>query len=306
MDELALVRDLRSGAAVPEDARERVRARLLEVVGTESGRPPGSRRSMPVRAPLARLVGVGLAAAATVLGVLSAIPGAGPLGLFHDRAQPPVARAAAALSGPDGTIVHVLAIGAFTSSDGSQATLRIESWRQSSPPFDSRQIVTFDGGSSRPELATVEGVREFYDQRTNTIFILPAQQSTGKQAEPPARSDLDPLAPEFTLEKLRALLTSGRAREDGRTTLGGRDVIRIVTSSPRTTLLVDATTYKPIEWQVPAGDPLGQALTMHFRAYEWLPPTTSNKALLSLRAQHPEAAVRTAPIDRGETRASGK
>ena len=60
------------------------------------------------------------------------------------------------------------------------------------------------------------------------------------------------------------------------------------------TLLVDAHTYEPIEWRVIAQ---GRVVTMRVRTYEWLRATRENRALLSLRAQHPGAGVRVAPTD---------
>jgi len=311
MDELMLVQGFRADLGnVPAGARERVRARLLEIVEGESASEARSTRRLNIGPRWSlRLVAVSVVTAGIVLGLLSALPDSGPLSLLPGGGSSPVARAAAALTGPEGTIVHLRASVISTNLDGGTATRPVEIWQQSSPPFDSREVV-LRGGAFRPELATVDGVREFYDPRTNTIYTVPSQKPTdgqsGRAAEGRGGPDLDPLAPDFSVEKLHALLTSGQAREDGRVTVDGRDAIRIVSSVPAMTLLVDANTYKPLEWRVPAARPTGRALTIRFETYEWLRATEANAALVSLSAQHPGASRRTAPIDRAETDAGTK
>jgi hypothetical protein len=300
MDELMLVRSFRAERSVSADAQERVRARLLQIVDGESASEarPGRALRLRRRGSL-RMVAVSLVAAGIVFGLLGALPDSGPLSLLPGGGSSAVARAAAALTGPDGTIVHVRADVLVTNVDGSTATRPVEIWQQSSPPFDSREVV-LRGGGFRPELATVDGVREFYDPQTNTIYTAPSRTPAGepgKPAEARDGSDLDPFAPDFSVEKLRALLGSGQAHEDGRVSVDGRAAIRIVSSASDMTLLVDADTYKPLEWHVAAASMAGHALSMRFETYEWLPATEANAALVSLSAQHPGATRRTSPID---------
>jgi hypothetical protein len=89
-------------------------------------------------------------------------------------------------------------------------------------------------------------------------------------------------------ESLLRLLRSGDARVDGRLPVDGREAIRIV-SRLKTTLLVDAGSFEPIEWrQVFDG---GIVVTTRFEAYERIAATKANKALLSVRAQHPDAKI---------------
>jgi hypothetical protein len=307
MDELMLVRGFRTDRGVPADAQERVRARLLQIVDGETAPDVRSVRGLRIRPRWSlRMVAVTVVAAGIAFGLLGALPESGPLSLLPGGGSSAVARAAAALTGPEGTIVHARASVTVTSVDGGTATRPVEIWQQSSPPFDSREVV-LRGGAFRPELATVDGAREFYDPRTNTIYTVPSQRPTDGQLVKPAGSGgalrLDPLAPDFSVEKLHTMLASGRAHEDGRVSIDGRDAIRIVSSAPEMTLIVDADTYKPLEWQVPAA---GHALTMRFETYESLPATAANAALVSLSARHPGAIRRTAPTDGAGTDAATK
>jgi hypothetical protein len=308
MDELMLVRGFRADRGVSADAQERVRVRLLQMVDGESESDVRSTRGLRIRSRWSlRMVAVSLVAAGIAFGLLGALPNRGPLSLLPGGGSSAVARAAAALAGPGGTIVHVRASVTVTSVDGSTATKPVEIWQQSSPPFDSREVV-LRGGAFRPELATVNRVREFYDPRTNTIYTVPSQtppgDSAGKPPEGSGGPDLDPIAPDFSVERLRSLLSSGQAHEDGRVIVDGRDAIRIASSAPEMTLIVDADTYKPLEWHVPAAGATGHALTMRFETYESLPATEANAALVSLSGQHPGATRRA--VDGAGTDAASK
>jgi hypothetical protein len=224
------------------------------------------------------------AIAAVTLGVLSTVPGSGPS---------VVERAAAAIGASDGSIRHVVAVTTGTNPDGRAVTWRMESWQQTVSPFNERQIVI--AGNRRLEVATVDGVPQLYDAATNTIFTTPPQTSTDvpptKDSAPAkARGEVEQLdgGVDRYRAKILALLQSGKVREDGRVTVDGRDAIRIVSTAADVILLVDAGTYEPIEWR------LGGSTT-RFPAYEHLAASDANEALLSLRAQHPDATVDADP-----------
>jgi hypothetical protein len=93
-------------------------------------------------------------------------------------------------------------------------------------------------------------------------------------------------------------------REEGPVTVGGREVIRLVSSVLNATLVVDAQSYEPVEWITVSDD--GIRLTSRFRTYELLPATEANLALLSLTAQHPRAAVEPSLRIEGVDLDSGK
>jgi hypothetical protein len=109
-------------------------------------------------------------------------------------------------------------------------------------------------GGQRFEVAEVDGVLQLYDAQTNTIYTGASRKQVPSK----------PMAKEGSVQrphigddpyhaKILALLQSGKAHEDGRTTVAGREAIRIVADDGAMTLLVDADTYEPIEWRVDEG-----------------------------------------------------
>ena len=113
------------------------------------------------------------------------------------------------------------------------------------------------------------------------------QRSAAAESEP-----VQPFEEPFRQEILR-LLRSG-AVVDGQVEVEGREALRIVSRDGRTTYLADAETYAPIELRT-RGD--GGEVTLSFRAYEELPRSAANEALLSLTAQYPTARVNNDPAD---------
>jgi hypothetical protein len=69
----------------------------------------------------------------------------------------------------------------------------------------------------------------------------------------------------------------------------GREAVRIVFAGSKSTYIVDAATYEPIELRDVGDD--GTVVTSRFETYESLPATAANLALLSLRKQHPRTTV---------------
>jgi hypothetical protein len=216
-----------------------------------------------------RLAVAGVAAAAVAFGVLSLLPGSGPS---------PVARAAAVLEPSRGTILHWVAVETRVNPDATRSTGRTESWRLQSPPFDERSV------TAGRETATTDGRPQAYLPSENTLHVLPPETELPPSSGSPGTGDR-------ALDGIRGYLSSGQAREAGTVTVDDRRAVRIVVtgSRPKSTYLVDATTYEPIELRGVADD--GTIVTTRFETYELLPATTANRALLSLRKQHPGATV---------------
>jgi hypothetical protein len=92
---------------------------------------------------------------------------------------------------------------------------------------------------------------------------------------------------------MRSLLASSRAHEAERLAVDGRAAIRIVADEDGTWLVVDAQTFRPIEWRSTVegtGGAYDTAIT-RIEVYEWLPPTEANIGLLRSEVQHPGARV---------------
>jgi hypothetical protein len=224
-----------------------------------------------------RLAAVGVGALAIALGALSVLPGDGP-------GRSTVARAATALSPPGGKILHTVILTTENWPDGEVIASRSETWQQTSPPYDHRTVM---GGRRQRELAMRDGRPESYDARTNTIYIV-VPGTKLPPLERPVGSPEDRL-----LDDLRTFLRSGLAREDGRVNVRGRTAIRIVSVGSGSSLkriLVDAETYRPIESFSVSDE--GVRVTSRYETYEELPATEANLALLSLRRQHRDAAVK--------------
>jgi hypothetical protein len=232
-------------------------------------------RSRRTRRVAFRLAAVGAVALAIGLGALSVLPGDG-------AGRSTVARAATALSPPGGKILHTVILTTENWPDGEVIASRSETWQQTSGPYDHRTVM---GGQRQRELAMRDGSPESYDATTNTIYtVVPGTKL------PPLRRPVG--SPEDRLlDDLRSFLRSGLAREDGRVTVRGRAAIRIVSvGSSLKRILVDAETYLPIESFSVSDD--GVRVTSRYETYEELAATEANLALLSMRRQHPDAAVK--------------
>ncbi|MGH9279104.1 MAG: hypothetical protein ACRD12_13490, partial [Acidimicrobiales bacterium] len=178
-----------------------------------------------------------------------------------------------ALAAPDGAILHVV------TRTGSS---RSESWQLQAPPYDQRVVTVGADGRPGRELGTKDGRPEVWNPLTNTVHVL----ATGAIAPPDRGEDV---AGERLVEGMRDLLRSGQAHEDGRVTVDSREGIRIVSDVDSRVLVVDAGSYRPIEWTLTSDD--GTVLTTRIEAYESLPATEANLGLLDVRAHHPDAAV---------------
>lgn len=220
-------------------------------------------------------------------------------------------RAAAAIVAPGSGQILSESIAIHGSSDPRGLVVHVKVWIDGARPHRFR--VTVDGPRNIPgvpvELGGTLGRSEGLSYSAldhvldPVVFELPVKQS-----------HLDPAA------FIKAALTSGRAKPDGKTTLQGREVIRIRVIShrygkPETVAIyfVDAHTYRPVRIvitqrggflvlgfrlpnlsviQTPSfthflkGQPI-----FNFSEYRELRPTASNRKLANIRAQHPNAEI---------------
>src|SRR5262249_23016790 len=119
-----------------------------------------------------------------------------------------------------------------------------------------------------------------------TWSCLPGPAAGNAEIAPPKRSS------DSFRDKIRALLSSGRSREEGHVTVDGRDAIHIASEGGDMSYLVGAETYDPVEWRTSGS---GRSTTVRFVVYEKLDATAASSALLSLTGQHPDAKVDTDP-----------
>ena len=116
-----------------------------------------------------------------------------------------------------------------------------------------------------------------------------AKRLIERQATAEAES-AQPVEEPFRRQILRLLASDAVTVE--RVLADGREALRIASRDGRTTYLVDAGTYDPIELRTSGN---GGEVTLTFLQYEELPRTAANEALLSLAAQHPTAEVNRDP-----------
>lgn len=293
MDELDRTRRFREHVAAPtDDARRHARDRLAHAMS------PTGRRAVrhPRRAP--RLALGGAVAVAAVAGGLALVR---PWGGGPDI----VARAAAALSLPDGQIVHMKRWGSPTNGD-SATVGPVEWWSTTSAPFNGRVAFSNRPGGPTHELEGTPFQPEWgYDEATNTIRRVTRRQET------PAGAISSPV--DLLLSVPRQLLEQGRARNAGATEIDGRPVYKLVTdddvvtgSPPGVThelvLYVDRETYLPVAEDTTITSDGKRVTTRVHVEVEYLAATTENLALTSIRKQHPGARVGepTADPDRAQ------
>lgn len=256
----------------------------LSLVGFRGELEAAIRREQARRRRGRRVALAAGAAAAVAMGSLAALPGdpGGPVVEPASAAQ----RAAATLAAAPGSVVHVAMVVTQQSPDGSVSTWREESWQETAPPYDARQIIIQDG--TPVETATVDGSRELYDPRTDTIYVSPDGSSDGTlpQGTPPHAATGEPYR-----AQILDLLRTGRLRLTGRPTVDGRRALSFTSDDGHTRYdyTVAAGTYEPIRWRFSPDDVETPAATVDFETYEELP---AGDVPLELEHYHPGASVR--------------
>ncbi len=168
--------------------------------------------------------------AALAAGALTALPGDPGERLVEPASA--AERAVSALAAAPGSVVHVVTRVERRNPDGSTTGWRTESWQQTSPPYDVREVVT--GSDGQP------------------VEIATPQPATAQ----PLRDQVVQLLRDGKLEPVGGPSdgTASFAWSDGRT---------------RYEYTVDASSYEPVRWRLtsPAN---GSETTVTFETYEVL------------------------------------
>jgi hypothetical protein len=305
VDELDLFRNFRRGVRAPsEDAQRRASALLARAVARE-------------QSPGRRLLGL-IGKRASSLLVLAVLAGATAVALFISTpwsSSPSVLeRAQAALTPPQGTILHEKWEETTTSDDPACTVTRTgEIWidqadagvatlfrthrfrglfRDPNAPYPDRDIPTQEflcSPGSAYEVGGIQPSEGFPSVLTGGVLQFVPPNRLVRVVYQWNFFRPDPVA------DLRRAIRTGRARDEGRTTLNGRTVERIhldlalpgdpscfSVSCPPAYAYVDPETFYPVEIHLP-GD------ATRFATFEYLPRTAANLALTNIRAQHPHA-----------------
>ena len=152
-----------------------------------------------------------------------------------------------------------------------------EVWQETSAPFASRGI---KGPAGHQGEFADNGTTSFeYDPSTNTVYEQ-------HDSSPPTFTD--PIA------LIRQDLADNRAQAVGTVVIDGASLYRIDLPGGLVAY-VDPSNYRPRYLDDPQRD--GSTVRLRVATLEYLPMTASNRALLSVTAQHPTARTDTNPGD---------
>lgn len=258
-----LERDLQR-LAEPRDEDERIRRVVRRQLAARAApRPP---RRLSARIALATAA---VAATAAVIAIVIDVGTSGSGG-------PAVADAAivhhtlAAVTPPADQILHEKVAGV-------QNGVRVEAewWQETSPPYANRVIK-----------GTVGHEGEGSDNGTTSFEYDPGSNTMTEQRDTSPPTPIDPVS------EIRQELASGQAQVAGTLVIGGSSLYKIDLPGGLIAY-VDPSTYRPLYLDDPQRD--GGVVRLRVVTLEYLPLTPSNRALLSVTAQHPTAHVATNP-----------
>ncbi len=256
-----LERDLRA-LAESREADESLRLALREQLIAD----PSPRR--PRRRPRAvyRAFGSAVAAAALAAVAVAALVGTkGPVAPATADAAI-IHHALKVVTPPAHRILHVKVVGVQNG-----VPIMAETWQQTSPPYAFRAI---KGALGHGGEFAENGTSSFqYDPSTNTISRRP---------------DSSPLTFSDPIAQVRQELARGQAHVAGAVVIHGLSLYKI--DLPHGLVgYFQTSNYRPRYLDDPQRD--GSVLRLRVVAYEYLPTTAANTALLSITAQHPHARV---------------
>jgi hypothetical protein len=257
-----LERDLH-GLAAPQESDERIRLAIRRQLAQQV-RPKPVRRPGRIAFAAAALVGA-LAAVTLVALAASAGPG-GPTSadaaILH--------RTIRAITPPANSILHVKVVGVQNGT-----AIMGETWQETSPPYASRGM---KGTAGHPG--------EFADNGTTSFFYDPSTDTIDTQPDTSRPTFTDPIS------QVRQALANGQAQLAGTTTIGGESLIKIDLKGGLVGYF-DAHDYHPRYLDDPQRG--GSIVQLRVVIYEYLPLTSSTRAMLNITALHPSARIVTAP-----------
>jgi hypothetical protein len=173
-----------------------------------------------------------------------------------------------AVTPPANRILHTEVVGVQHGT-----TVVAETWQQTSPPYASRGMKGPAGHGG-----------EFADDGTNSFEYDPATNTIHEQADASPPTFEDPVA------QIHQELASGQAVRTGTVTIGGVPLYKIELPHGLVAYF-DTVDFKPRYLDDPQSD--GSVVRLQVAAYQYLAMTPSNRALLSITAQHPRAQIVT-------------
>jgi hypothetical protein len=254
-----------SNLAEPRVQDESVRLALRDDLAARLRAGP-PRRRRPLRTALASAAAAAAVAAIALFATVGTTGSAGPA--TADAAV--IHLALRAVTPPANAILHESVVG-----EQNGVAVAAEGWQQTSPPYASRGI---KGPTGHQGEFADDGRTSFeYDAQTNTIY----EQT---DSSPPTFAD--------PISQVRQELAAHRAQFAGTTVIDGVSLYKIDLPAGLVGYF-DESDYQPRYLDDPQRD--GSIVRLRVVAYEYLPMTPSNRALLSMTAQHPGARVVIGP-----------
>jgi hypothetical protein len=282
MDLLLALRDVGIVAPQHDDAGDRlIRAALDREIARVSRSAPGDvrkarRRARRVGRRALALSVPATAAAATTATTATLLLTAGGASGPSPASAAIIRHVRAELTAPPGQILHESAT--VTLPDGSSTPFEL--WVQTGGTGVYRVI------KYGQEVSLSATKNEIYNPSTNTVTVSPL---------PPAIHQLEVSKGGDPAAELKRMVESGQATATP-TTYNGTPAYKLSVNSPSDTLLngtayVARSDYRPLELDS-AADPGAKVV---FSAYEHLPATPANDALLAVTSAHPGATVVNQP-----------
>jgi hypothetical protein len=258
-----LEHDLRELAGPHEDD-ERLRRAIRDQLAAQ-WRPQRSRRKR--RRVLMRFAGVAAATTAAVVALVALGDSTGSNGLPAADAAI-IHHALRAVTPPANAILHVKVVGVQNG-----VTVEGETWQQTSPPYASRGIKGEVGHQG-----------EFGDNGTTSFEYDPATNTITEQPDSSRPTFADPVS------QVRQELASGHAQLRGEVRIDGRALYEIDLANGHVGYF-EENDYQPRYLDDPQRG--GGVLRLRVTAYQYLPMTAANRALLSVTGEHPTAHLVT-------------
>jgi hypothetical protein len=249
-----------SALAEPQEEDQRIRDALRAQLAIRL--QPRPRRRLSLRVALGSSA-IAAAAATIALTMLVGTSGSGGPAIANATI---IRHTIEAVTPPANAILHVEVVGVQNG-----VPVSAESWQQTSSPYASRGIKGQLGHQG--EFADNGRTSFQYDPRTNTIYEQP-DSSRPTFADP--------------ISQVRQELARGQALVAGTVLVGGSPLYKI--DLPHGLVgYFNTSDYRPRYLDDPQRD--GSVVRLRVAVYEYLPMTPSNRALLSMTAQHPSARV---------------
>jgi len=170
-----------------------------------------------------------------------------------------------------------------TERDGATHTVKYHEWLSTSPPYNNRLIVIVNG-KVLWEQAFVNGRRDLYDPKADTIYLAPGIASNDVVGC--KRCSGDTPQSNSALSEVQYLLNQPNVTINRNAVLNGKPAIELTSDRGRFSYWISPRTYQPLQ----VVDRFFPGIS-RFPIARVLTGSAASPNLVSLKAQHPHATV---------------